>query len=303
MRRKIILNIIIIFSSMTFPYKIFITPSQELFYFIKEKSFLSENIKFVSLSISQPFIDILDSRKTEGFIENDLKGNLNYILPDRNYEGYLHEKFIIFNNKSVLFGTGNFTSGSIFEDINLFIYSEDIKVVNLFLKEFKNFESGKFGKDKEIINRNVFTKEFGKAKLVTGPSEKIYNAVKDFILSTKKYLYVYTFSFTDSRIAYLIEKLSSKSNIKIEIYADDWNLENINILRYLKGIDLKFIRDRKKNMHLKVLINEKGVLIGSYNLTYRAREKNDEYIFVIFNDGIKEEILRKIEKSLQKYQR
>ncbi|AEX84998.1 hypothetical protein Marpi_0557 [Marinitoga piezophila KA3] len=301
MRRKIILNIIIIFSSMTFPYKIFITPSQELFYFIKEKSFLSENIKFVSLSISQPFIDILDSRKTEGFIENDLKGNLNYILPDRNYEGYLHEKFIIFNNKSVLFGTGNFTSGSIFEDINLFIYSEDIKIVNLFLKEFKNFASGKFGKKKEIINEEIFTKEFGKIKIVTGPSENIYNTVKDFITNTNEFLNIYTFSFTDSRIAYLIEKLSTRKNIKIKIYADDWNLENINILRYLKGVEVKFIKDNKKNMHLKILINEKGVLIGSYNLTYRAREKNDEYLFIVFNNKFKEEILEKIEKSLQKY--
>ncbi len=40
-------------------------------------------------------------------------------------------------------------------------------------------------------------------------------------------------------------------------------------------------------MHLKLLINEKGILLGSYNLTYRAREKNDEYLIAIYNENIR----------------
>ncbi|KAF2956943.1 phospholipase D-like domain-containing protein [Marinitoga sp. 38H-ov] len=282
MRILIIIIYLLIFS-LTFSYKFFVTPSYELYEFIKEKSLISDDIKFVSLSINKPFIDVLDNNKTHGFVEYEMMNfKSDFILPDKNFEGYLHEKFIIFNNKSVLFGTGNFTTGSIFEDINIFIYSEDINIVNLFLKEFQNFEAGYFGNKKRIISKNVKSDDLGKIKFITGPSKNIYYEMENFINTTKKYLYVFTFSFTDGRILYDLEKLSSK-NIEVKIIADKWNFNNFSNIKFLKGIEYKILK-LNGNMHLKILLNEKGILIGSYNLTYRAREKNDEYIFISTNN-------------------
>ncbi|WP_240739594.1 phospholipase D-like domain-containing protein [Marinitoga lauensis] len=103
--------------------------------------------------------------------------------------------------------------------------------------------------------------------------------------STKKYLYVFSFSFTDGRILYDLEKLSSK-NIEIKVIADSWNEKYFSNIRFLKGIEFKIINNYR-NMHLKLLINEKGILLGSYNLTYRAREKNDEYLIAIYNENIR----------------
>lgn len=285
--KKLVFIIYILIFSISFSYKIFLTPSYELYNFIKDKSLISNNIKFVSLSIDKPFIDILDNNKTTGFIEYDMMNfESSNILPDKNYDGYLHEKFIIFDNKSVLFGTGNFTSGSIFEDLNVFIYSEDMNIVNLFLKEFQNFKNGNFGNKKRIIDKEVKSHDLRKIKFVTGPSENIYNEIDNFINSSKKFLYIFSFSFTDGRILYDLEKLSSR-NIEIKIIADKWNITNYSNLKYLKGIDYKII-NKYRNMHLKVLINENGILLGSYNLTYRAREKNDEYLITIYNNQIKD---------------
>lgn len=284
--KKLTFIFFILIYSISFSYKIFLTPSYELYEFIKEKALSANSIKFVSLSIDKPFIEILDNNKTQGFIEYEMIDfDSKYILPDKNYDGYLHEKFVIFDNKSVLFGTGNFTSGSIFEDLNIFIYSEDLKIVNLFLKEFQNFTNGKFAKSKRIINKEMKSDDFGKIKFVTGPSKNIFNAVNDFINSSKKYLYIFSFSFTDGRILYNLENLSSK-NIEIKVIADKWNVKNYSNIKYLKGIEYKII-STYRNMHLKVLINEKGVLLGSYNLTYRAREKNDEYIMILYDDYIR----------------
>ncbi|WGS64303.1 phospholipase D-like domain-containing protein [Marinitoga aeolica] len=299
--KKLAFIIYILIFSISFSYKIFLTPSYELYDFIKEKSLISNNIKFVSLSIDKPFIDILDNNKTTGFIEYEM---MNFesanILPDKNINGYLHEKFIIFDNKSVLFGTGNFTSGSIFEDLNVFIYSEDIKIVNLFLKEFQNFKNGNFGNKKRIIDKEVKSHDLGKIKFVTGPSQNIYNEVDKFIKSSKKFLYIFSFSFTDGRILYDLEKLSSR-NVEIKIIADKWNITNYSNIKYLKGIEYKIIK-KYRNMHLKVLINENGVLLGSYNLTYRAREKNDEYIMIIYKNTIKNAFQRPFENLWNSYQ-
>jgi phosphatidylserine/phosphatidylglycerophosphate/cardiolipin synthase-like enzyme len=299
--KKLLFIIYILIFSISFSYKIFLTPSYELYDFIKEKSLISNNIKFVSLSIDKPFIDILDNNKTTGFIEYDMMNfESKHILPDKNINGYLHEKFIIFDNKSVLFGTGNFTSGSIFEDLNVFIYSKDLNIVNLFLKEFQNFKNGNFGNKKRIIDKEVKSHDLGKIKFVTGPSKNIYNEVDKFINSSKKYLYIFSFSFTDGRILYDLEKLSSK-NVEIKIIADKWNITNYSNIKYLKGIEYKIIK-KYRNMHLKALINENGVLLGSYNLTYRAREKNDEYIMIIYKNAIKNAFQRPFENLWNSYQ-
>jgi len=102
--RKIIFIIFITLYSISFSYKIFLTPSYELYEFIKEKVIISNNVKFVSLSIDTPFLDILDNNKTKGYIEYEMMNfESSYILPDKNIDGYLHEKFIIFDDKSVLF--------------------------------------------------------------------------------------------------------------------------------------------------------------------------------------------------------
>ncbi|GAB6190099.1 hypothetical protein JCM30566_18420 [Marinitoga arctica] len=291
---KILMLIFILFINTIFSYRIFITPSYELYDFIKEKSVISTDIKFTSLSISSPFLELLENNKSSGYIEyNMMNFKSTNILPDKNTSGYLHEKFIIFDNNSVLFGTGNFTKGSIFEDLNVFIFTEDIDVVKLFLKEFENFKNGNFGKNKRIINKEITSKDLGKMKFVTGPSKNIYNELNNFILSSKKFLYIFTFSFTDNRILYDLEFLSSK-NIDIKIVADKWNINNFSNIRFLKGIEYKIINSYR-NMHLKLLINEKGIVLGSYNLTYRAREKNDEYLIIIYNKKIKNYFINLLE--------
>jgi phosphatidylserine/phosphatidylglycerophosphate/cardiolipin synthase-like enzyme len=284
--RKIIFIIFITLYSISFSYKIFLTPSYELYEFIKEKVIISNNVKFVSLSIDTPFLDILDNNKTKGYIEYEMMNfESSYILPDKNIDGYLHEKFIIFDDESVLFGTGNLTSGSIFEDLNVFVYSEDNKIVDLFQSEFNNFKNGNFGNKKRSIDKEVKSQDLGKIKFVTGPSKNIYNVVDNFINSSKKYLYIFSFSFTDGRILYDLEKLASR-NVEVKIIADKWNIMNYSNIKYLKGIDYKIV-NKYRNMHLKALINENGVLLGSYNLTYRAREKNDEYIIISSKNSLK----------------
>lgn len=101
------------------------------------------------------------------------------------------------------------------------------------------------------------------------------------------YIFSYKIFITPSHELFYFIKEKTHLSKNIKIVVDKWNSENFSLLKYLKGIEVKIIKKNDGNMHLKMLINEKGVLLGSYNLTYRAREKNDEYIIFLFNDKIK----------------
>jgi phosphatidylserine/phosphatidylglycerophosphate/cardiolipin synthase-like enzyme len=66
----------------------------------------------------------------------------------------------------------------------------------------------------------------------------------------------------------------------------------------MQGINIKYRND----IHAKcITIDGETVIIGSYNLTYRAREKNDEMVVIIKNKGLADIINRKFDLLWQEW--
>ena len=278
------LFIILLISINIFSYEIFFS-GEELVRFLKEKILQSHSLRLVSFSLDDTISNELLKVKNEIFLEYEggysgtVMLTINY---DKNIEGYLHEKFIVFDDSSVLFGTGNFTKSGLLTDFNVFIYTDDQKIVNVFLQEISNFKKGKFANDKSPIHVNLKKTDLNKLTIVTGPSNQITKDILNNIKKAKKSIKVFSYSFTDPYFVEAFERISSKG-VPVQIFSDDWNKLYNSPIKYLSGIDVKYI----DNIHAKIiLIDEHIVIIGSYNLTYRAREKNDEIIIIIDNESV-----------------
>ncbi|BBE31879.1 hypothetical protein OSSY52_20200 [Tepiditoga spiralis] len=262
--------------------------------FVKNKIDSSNNIEVVTLTINKEILSKLKDKNYTIYAESTLN-NSPMIILDKNKDGYLHEKFMIFDNKSILFGTGNFTESGLKNDFNVFIYTKDIKIVNLFNLELNNFKRGLYGIKKEKIDKKINSKEFGNVEFITSPSETIYKKIIKELNTAKKSINIFTFSFTDPFLLKELEKISSK-NIKIKILYDDWNEKYLSSIKYMKGIELK----KRNDIHAKIIvIDSKTLIIGSYNYTYRARAKNDEYILIIKNRIISEKINKKFQNMFR----
>ncbi|RAO98455.1 hypothetical protein PW5551_09785 [Petrotoga sp. 9PW.55.5.1] len=288
-----LLLIIVLISGKIFSYELFFS-GEELLFFLNQKLNSSKSIKLVSFSLDNTISDGISKINHEIFLEKD--GGYSGDIPlsityDKNYDGYLHQKFIIFDNNSILFGTGNFTKSGLKEDFNIFIYTEDMNIVAVFLKEFSNFRNGKFGNNKKIVKENLRNTDMGNIEIITGPSEEIYKTVLKKVSTAKESIKLFSYSFTDPYFIQKLEKLSSK-NICIQIISDDWNKIYNSPLIFMMGIDIKYRND----IHAKCLtIDNEITIIGSYNLTYRAREKNDEVVVIINNRGIADTINAKFD--------
>jgi len=294
LKTKFTLITLLLFSFTTlFSYEFFFSGG-ELIQFINQKLVTSKFVKVVSFSMDDTISKKLLGIDYQIFLEKDggYSGDLDLSIKyDKNTGGYLHQKYMIFDNNSVLFGTGNFTRSGLLTDLNIFIYTEDERIVKVFLEEYENFQKGKFGYSKKPITKSLNSTEFGKVKIVTGPSEEILNAVLKEIEKSKISINVFSYSFTDPYFVHILEQASS-SDVKIEILSDDWNKIYDSPLKYMKGINIKYRND----IHAKcITIDDETVVIGSYNLTYRAREKNDEMVVIIKNKGLATFINRKFD--------
>lgn len=280
-----------------FSYEIFFS-GEELVRFLKEKILESNSLRLVSFSLDDTISNELLKVKSEIFLEYEGGYSGVLFLPiiyDKNIEGYLHEKFIVFDDNSVLFGTGNFTKSGLLTDFNVFIYTDDQKIVNVFLQEISNFKKGKYANDKSKIKVNLKKTDLNNVKIVTGPSDQITKEILNNIKKAKKSIKVFSYSFTDPYFVEALERMSSKG-VDVQILSDDWNKLYDSPIKYLSNINVRY----NDKIHAKtIIIDEKKSIIGSYNLTYRAREKNDEIIMIIDNESVANILTKKFDLLFQ----
>lgn len=240
------------------------------------------------MSIDDTLYNLINMRKVTIYCEfNNINKENNFnIIQSKNKEGYLHQKFIIFDNSSVLFGTGNFTKNGIYDQFDVFIYSENEDIVKFFLDEINQYKKGIYGVNKKYLESTIICKDFS-MKLFNSPSEKSYRNILYELRKAKDNVKIFTYAFTDPFFIYELQYLQSRG-IKVEILSDIWNLQYNSPINELLDINIKYIN----NMHAKIIIvDDETYILGSYNFTYRAREKNDEFAAIIKNSKKVEIIL------------
>ncbi|WP_206050491.1 MULTISPECIES: phospholipase D-like domain-containing protein [Oceanotoga] len=273
---KYLFILLMIINSKVFSYEVFST--EEFFdFFLKSKVSSSVNIDIVTMSLDEEILNFFD-QKSQNINIYCHYFDKTYIKKFENIKfhkiktqgGYLHQKYMILDNSSIILGTGNLTKSGIYQDINHYIYTDNEKIVEIFKKEIQNINLD-FKTYKKVLNL-----ENEEIIFLNFPSEENFNYIRKLINNAQKSIKIFTFSFTDPLLTYDIQ-LKSSENIEIKILSDDWNKENDSPLKYMSGVKIKYL----KNLHSKIIIIDDNYLIfGSFNHTYRARKKNYEYVLI-----------------------
>jgi phosphatidylserine/phosphatidylglycerophosphate/cardiolipin synthase-like enzyme len=120
----------------------------------------------------------------------------------------------------------------------------------------------------------------------------VYGEILSEIKKSKEKIEIFTYSFTDPFFIYELENASFKEK-NIFILSDEWNLIYNSPLKNTVSLNIKYI----PGIHAKtIIIDEKVLIIGSYNFTYRAREVNDEFVLIIFNEELSQKISKKFKE-------
>lgn len=229
----------------------------------------------------------------------DTDGNGKNIYPDTSYlakiftnnnSDYLppimHDKFFIFDNKTVLTGSANLsdTDMSGFNS-NAVIVVNSPEIAYVYSQEFGQMYNGRFHKQKHKI-RN---KEIGEFCVYFSPKDNaITNDIIPLINGAHKYIYIPAFLITHKQMAQaLIEAKNRGVDVKIILDATNTH-EGASKLKMLRqaGIQVKTEIFAGKLHSKSIIIDDKYSVIGSMNFSRSGEDKNDENMIIINNPDI-----------------
>ncbi len=209
------------------------------------------------------------------------------ILGDRR-EGLMHNKFVIIDGYEVWTGSANFTETGLYADNNFLLRIRSMELAENFTKEFDEmFVDDKFGDN--IVPETphpLLTLEGTEVETWFSPDDGVQARIVEIIYSAQESLYFMAFSFTSDPIGEAVRE-RARDGVTVAGVMDDEQV-NSNIgteFDPFRQAGLDVYRDGNEGqMHHKVIIiDERIVILGSYNFSNAAETRNDETVLIIHN--------------------
>ncbi len=230
--------------------------------------------------------------------------NAEVVLEDGNalpqfYSNYsyalMHNKFCILDNEIVITGSMNPTNNGVYKNDNNLIIIYSKYLARNYLEEFDELKKGIYGKGEEVRYPKVYLNN-KRIENYFCPEDDCKEKVIEELENAKESIYFMTFSFTDEDIADELIYQSKRMDVKGIVEKRRVNMK-YNKYKYIRYYDINVIPDSNPAiMHHKVfIIDEKTVILGSFNPTGAANTKNDENILIIEDERIAKEFVEEFE--------
>ena len=218
-----------------------------------------------------------------------------------NREGLMHDKFMILDRSEVWTGSMNFTDSGTYDDNNHLIHIRSSKMAENYTREFEEmFNDYMFGPD--VVPETphpTLTIDGTQVDTFFSPDDGIVNSLAPLLQSAEESIYFLAFSFTSNELGEIVRDQADagltvsgvmdeeqiKSNQGTEF--DPFRQAGLDVL--IDGID--------GQMHNKVfIIDERIVVLGSYNFSQAAEERNDENLLIVYNEQIAKQFLKEFQR-------
>ncbi len=201
----------------------------------------------------------------------------------------MHDKFFIFDNKTVLTGSANISNTDMSGfNSNVVILANSEKMANFYSQEFEQMYGGCFHKTKTKIKNKEFELAGGDIEIYFSPKDKGISAVIPLIDNSQKYVYIPAFLITRKDLAQsLID--AHKRGVSVKVILDATNTHTssskMKLLRQ-SGIQVKTENFAGKLHSKSVIIDDLYTIIGSMNFSRSGEIANDENLLIIKNPEI-----------------
>lgn len=197
----------------------------------------------------------------------------------------MHDKFFIFDGKTVLTGSANISNTDMSGfNSNVVILSNSEKLAGFYSQEFEQMYNGCFHKAKTKIKN----KTDGDIQVYFSPKDKGISAIIPLIDNSQKYVYIPAFLVTQKQLAQsLINAHNRGVSVKIILDATNTHTSSskMKLLRQ-SGIQVKTENFAGKLHSKSVIIDDLYTVIGSMNFSRSGEGANDENLLIIKNPEI-----------------
>lgn len=208
-----------------------------------------------------------------------------------NRQGLMHDKFMVIDRSEVWLGSMNFTDSGTYDDNNNMIRIHSTKIAENYLVEFNEmFDDNLFGPDVLAATPNPdVTLDSTRVETYFSPDDHVLTALYNLLSEADKSIYFLAFSFTSNELGEIV-RTQAEAGLDIKGVMDKEQVASNIGTEYdpfkQAGLDVR-IDGNEGQMHHKVfIVDGKIVVMGSYNFSKSAEEKNDENIVIIYNETI-----------------
>ena len=227
------------------------------------------------------------------------KKSLNFALcidvVGDNRGGLMHNKFVISDNEYLWTGSYNVTENGSQKNNNNSILIKSLDLCKIFQYQFNQmFDDKIFGNRYEPgpfyffrKKRNVFF-ENSKVEVLFSPQDNVIKKIIDLINGAKISINLMGFSFTEDNISEsLINQHLKGVDVKVLIESRGAGTEYSEFTKLkLEGVSVRKDKNRYAMHHKVIVIDNKITIMGSFNFSKGAQEKNDENTLIIHNRDI-----------------
>lgn len=198
----------------------------------------------------------------------------------------MHNKFIIFDDKTVMTGSANISKGDISEyNHNNIIFMDLPEIAAIYKKEFEQMYNGYFHNQKgKIEDTRTYNKENSTVSVYFSPKDKqISKVIIPLIDNAKESILIPTFLITDKNLTQALINARQRG-VSIKVIVDAANANSVyskhNMLRN-NGILVKTEIYAGKLHSKTMIIDGKYTVLGSMNFSASGENKNDENTIII----------------------
>jgi phosphatidylserine/phosphatidylglycerophosphate/cardiolipin synthase-like enzyme len=213
-----------------------------------------------------------------------------------NSQGLMHDKFLVIDKSEIWMGAMNFTDSGAYEDNNHLIRIHSTKIAENYSVEFNEmFQDNKFGPDVVAKTPNpTITIDDTRMDIYFSPDDGVVNHLASLLSGAEESIHFLAFSFTSNELGAIVRE-KADAGLTVAGVMDDEQISSNQGTEYdpfkQAGLDVR-IDGNDGQMHHKVfIVDEKIVVIGSYNFSQSAEERNDENTIIVYNEMIAEQFM------------
>jgi len=215
--------------------------------------------------------------------------------------GLMHDKFMVIDRSEIWLGSMNFTDSGTYDDNNNMIHIRSSKLAENYLVEFKEmFEDNMFGPDvvAETPNPEI-TIDGTRVDTYFSPDDHVLTALYNLLSDANKSIYFLAFSFTSNELGAIVRE-KADAGLTIKGVMDEEQIASNTGTEFdpfrQAGLDV-LIDGNAGQMHHKIfIVDGKIAVLGSYNFSKSAEERNDENIIIVYNEKIADFFMQEFDR-------
>ena len=211
----------------------------------------------------------------------------------------MHNKFWIFDRKTVWTGSTNITESGIFDQDNNVIVVHSPALAKIYEREFDEMWNGEFGpRSPSTVEQQSVIVDGSKIQVLFASEDEAMDYILPYLADAQSSIRFMAFSFTYDAMEDVITDRFENGVDVMGVFEKTGSSTEYSELGDMYCSNMKVRRDGNGGFlhHKVIIVDERIVITGSLNFSDNANDSNDENVIIVDNADIAALYLQEFER-------